>query len=154
MKTYSLKPADIEKKWYIVDAKDLVLGRAAAQIAMRLRGKHKPNYSPNLDGGDNIVVINAEKIALTGRKRQNESHYKHTGYIGGIKSRTFGQILEGRFPERLLKKSVERMLPKGPMGRKILGNLKVYAGEEHPHAAQQPEAWDIASQNKKNVRSA
>lgn len=154
MKTYSLKPADIEKKWYIVDAKDLVMGRAAAQIAMRLRGKHKPDYSPHMDGGDNIVVINADKIALTGRKRQNERHYWHTGYIGGIKNRTFAQILDGKFPERLLKKSVERMLPKGPLGRKILGNLKVYAGEEHPHAPQQPEVWDIAGLNKKNSRSA
>lgn len=154
MKTYSLKPADIEKKWYIVDAKDLVLGRAAAQIAMRLRGKHKPNYSPHMDGGDNIVVINADKIALTGRKRQNERFYWHTGFIGGIKNRSFAQILDGKFPERLLQKSVERMLPKGPLGRKILGNLKVYAGEDHPHAPQQPEVWNIAEQNKKNSRSA
>jgi large subunit ribosomal protein L13 len=154
MKTYSLKPADIEKKWYIVDAANLVMGRTAAQIANRLRGKHKPTFTPHMDGGDYVVVINAEKIALTGNKRADERFYWHTGYVGGIKNRTFAQILDGKYPERLLQKAVQRMLPKGPLGRKVLGHLKVYAGTEHPHAAQNPESWDIAGLNRKNSRSA
>lgn len=152
MKTYTLTPKEINKKWFIIDAEGLVLGRLASQIALRLRGKHKASYTPHMDCGDNIVVINAEKIHVTGKKLENERFYWHTGYAGGIKNRTLGQILEGKFPERLLQNAVRRMLPKGPLGRQVLGNLRVYKGLEHPHTAQMPEAIDIASQNIKNTK--
>jgi large subunit ribosomal protein L13 len=152
MKTYTLTPKEINKKWFIIDADGLVLGRLASQIALRLRGKHKAAYTPHMDCGDNIVVINAEKIHVTGKKLENERFYWHTGYAGGIKNRTLGQILEGKFPERLLQNAVRRMLPKGPLGRQVLGNLRVYKGLEHPHTAQMPEAIDIASQNVKNTK--
>ncbi|MDP1724793.1 MAG: 50S ribosomal protein L13 [Alphaproteobacteria bacterium] len=152
MKTYTLTPKEINKKWFIIDADGLVLGRLASQIALRLRGKHKAAYTPHMDCGDNIVVINAEKIHVTGKKLENERFYWHTGYAGGIKNRTLGQILEGKFPERLIQNAVRRMLPKGPLGRQVLGNLRVYKGLEHPHTAQMPEAIDIASQNVKNTK--
>lgn len=153
MKTYSAKPSDINKKWILVDAEGLVLGRLASILALRLRGKHKPEFTPHMDTGDNIVVINAEKVVLTGDKRDADIFYWHTGYPGGIKGRSKGQILDGRFPERVLEKAVERMLPKGPLGRKVLGNMKVYAGPNHPHEAQQPEVLDVASLNRKNTRA-
>ena len=154
MKTYSAKPAEVEKKWIVIDAKGLVVGRLASLIAMRLRGKHKPTYTPHVDCGDNVIVVNAEKVVLTGRKVQQKVYRHHTGYIGGIKERTAKYILEGKFPQRIVEKAVERMLPRGPLARRQLGNLRVYKGPEHPHAAQQPESLDIAAMNRKNVRSA
>ena len=154
MKTFSAKPADIDKKWVVIDAEGIVLGRLAALIAMRLRGKHKPSFTPHMDMGDNVIVINAEKVQLTGRKRADKQYYWHTGYPGGIKSRTAGQILEGKFPERVVEKAVQRMMPGGPLTRKQLGNLRVYAGTEHKHEAQQPEVIDVAALNPKNTRSA
>jgi large subunit ribosomal protein L13 len=154
MTTYSAKPADIEKKWVLIDASGLVVGRLASIIAMRLRGKHKPTYTPHVDDGDNVVVINAEKVVLTGKKREQKVYHHHTGYIGGIKERTAKSILEGRFPERVVEKAIERMIPRGPLGRVQMGNLRVYAGAEHPHEAQSPETVDIASMNRKNMRAA
>jgi large subunit ribosomal protein L13 len=150
MPTYSAKAADIEKKWVLIDASGLVVGRLASIIAMRLRGKHKPTYTPHVDDGDNVVVINAEKVVLTGRKRERKVYYHHTGHIGGIKERTAKSILDGKFPQRIVEKAVERMLPRGPLARRQLGNLRVYAGPDHPHAAQQPEALDIGAMNRKN----
>ena len=154
MKTYSTKAEEVEKKWVLIDAEDAVLGRLAAIVATRLRGKHKPSYTPHVDDGDNIIVINADKVVLTGRKRDDKIYYWHTGYPGGIKSRTAKQILEGKHPERVVEKAVQRMLPKGPLARQQLKNLRVYAGAEHPHEAQQPEALDIAAMSPKNKRSA
>jgi large subunit ribosomal protein L13 len=154
MKTYSAKPADVEKKWVTIDAKGLVVGRLASIIALRLRGKHKPTFTPHVDCGDNVIVINAEKVVLTGRKLQKKVYHHHTGHIGGIKDRTAKSIIEGRFPERIVEKAVERMLPHGPLGRQQLGNLRVYAGPDHPHAAQNPQPLDVGSMNRKNVRSA
>ncbi len=152
MKTYSAKPSEVEKKWILVDAEGLVLGRLASIIANRLRGKHKPFYTPHIDCGDNVVVINAAKVKLTGRKREQKVYYRHTGYPGGIKSETAREILDGRFPERVLEKAVERMVPRGPLGRRQMRHLKVYAGPEHPHAAQNPEPLDVAAMNPKNKR--
>jgi large subunit ribosomal protein L13 len=152
--TYSAKASDIEKKWILIDAKGLVVGRLATLIAMRLRGKHKPKFTPHMDDGDNVVVINAEKVVLTGRKREDKVYYHYSGYQGGIKERTARFILEGRFPERVIEKAVERMLPRGPLGRKQLGNLRVYKGAEHPHEAQNPAVLDVTSLNPKNARSA
>ena len=154
MSTYSAKAADVEKKWVLIDAKGLVVGRLASIVAMRLRGKHKPTYTPHVDDGDNVVIINAEQIVLTGRKREQKVYHHHTGYIGGIKERTAKYILESRFPERVVEKAVQRMLPHGPLGRKQFGNLRVYKGPDHPHAAQSPEKIDIAAMNRKNARSA
>ena len=151
MKTYSAKPAEIEKKWVLIDAEGVVLGRLASIIAMRLRGKHKPSFTPHMDMGDNVIVINADKVQLTGAKR-DKPNYWHTGYPGGIKSRTAGQLLEGRFPERVIQKAVQRMLPGGPLSRKQMSNLRVYAGTEHEHAAQQPEVLDVRAMNPKNTR--
>jgi large subunit ribosomal protein L13 len=153
MKTYSAKPAEVEKKWVMIDAAGLVVGRLAASVAMRRRGKHKPTYTPHVDCGDNVIIVNAEKVVLTGRKREQKVYHHHTGYIGGIKERSARSILEGRFPQRVVEKAVERMLPRGPLGRQQLGNLRVYAGPEHPHSAQQPENIDIAAMNRKNTRS-
>jgi large subunit ribosomal protein L13 len=153
-KTTSTKTAEVQKNWVLIDAEGLVVGRLATIIAMRLRGKHKPSYTPHVDDGDNIIVINADKVVLTGRKRDQKMYYHHTGFIGGIKERSAKFILEGRFPERIVEKAVERMLPRGPLGRKQLGNLRVYKGAEHPHAAQNPVTLDVASLNSKNVRSA
>jgi large subunit ribosomal protein L13 len=153
MSTYSAKAADIEKKWVLIDAKGLVVGRLASLVAMRLRGKHKPTYTPHVDDGDNVVIINADKVVLTGRKREQKVYHHHTGYIGGIKERTAKFILEGRFPERVVEKAVQRMLPHGPLGRQQFGNLRVYKGPDHPHQAQQPEVIDIAKMNRKNARA-
>ena len=154
MSTHSTKTADIQKKWILIDATGLVVGRLATIIAMRLRGKHKPSYTPHMDDGDNVIVINAEKIVLTGRKREQKVYHHHTNFIGGIKERSAKFILEGRFPERVVEKAVQRMLPRGPLGRKQLGNLRVYPGTEHPHEAQKPEKLDLAAMNRKNSRSA
>jgi large subunit ribosomal protein L13 len=154
MKTFSAKPAEIEKKWVVIDASGLVVGRLATVVAMRLRGKHKPTFTPHVDDGDNVIIVNAEKIVLTGKKRENKVYRHHTGYIGGIKERTARSILEGKFPQRIVEKAVERMLPRGPLGRVQLGNLRVYAGPDHPHAAQNPEPLDVAAMNRKNTRSA
>ena len=153
MKTHSAKPAEVEKKWLLIDADGLIVGRLASIVAMRLRGKHKPTYTPHVDCGDNVIVVNAERVVLTGRKVQQKVYYHHTGHIGGIKERTAKFILEGRFPERVVEKAVERMLPRGPLGRRQLGNLRVYRGADHPHAAQQPERLDVAAMNRKNARS-
>jgi large subunit ribosomal protein L13 len=154
MKTLSLKPADVRKKWILIDADGVVLGRLAAFVANRLRGKHLPAYTPHVDCGDNVIIVNAEKVRLTGNKAADKVFYWHTGHPGGIKERSVGQILSGRFPERVIEKAVERMLPEGPLGRKQFGNLRVYPGAEHPHAAQNPEKLDIAAMNRKNMRAA
>ncbi|MFT6558316.1 MULTISPECIES: 50S ribosomal protein L13 [Sneathiella] len=153
MKTYSAKPTEVEAKWLVIDAEGLVLGRLSSIIANRLRGKHKPMFTPHIDCGDNVIVINAEKIALTGRKLTDKKFYWHTGYPGGIKSRTMEKLLGGAHPERVIEKAVQRMIPKGPLGREQLRKLHVYAGSEHPHAAQKPEALDVAAMNPKNTRS-
>ena len=152
MKTFSLKPADVDKKWIVIDAEGLVVGRLATIVAMRLRGKHKPHYTPHVDCGDHVVVINADKVVFTGRKREQKVYYHHTGYIGGIKERSAKSILDGRFPERVVEKAVERMLPRGPLFRKILGNLRVYKGATHPHTAQTPAPLDVGALNSKNAR--
>lgn len=152
MKTYSAKPAEVDKKWFVVDAEGVVLGRLASVIAMRLRGKHKPQFTPHMDTGDNIIVINAEKVKITGKKAEQSVFHWHTGYPGGIKGRTQGELLAGRFPNRVVENAVRRMLPKGTLGREVLKNLRVYAGAEHPHTAQNPEILDVASMNPKNKR--
>ncbi|TVR08353.1 MAG: 50S ribosomal protein L13 [Salinarimonadaceae bacterium] len=152
MKTFSLKPADVEKKWVVIDAQGLVVGRLASIVAMRLRGKHKASYTPHVDCGDHVIIVNADKVVFTGRKREQKVYYHHTGHPGGIKERSAKYILEGRFPERIVEKAVERMLPRGPLFRQILGNLRVYKGAEHPHQAQQPEALDVGALNAKNRR--
>lgn len=152
MKTFSAKPSNIEKKWVLIDAEGLVLGRLASIIAYRLRGKHKATFTPHMDCGDNIVVINAEKVVLTGKKRENKTYYWHTGHPGGIKSRKANQILDGRFPERVLQKAVERMLPGGPLSRKQMTNLRIFVGGEHTHEAQNPETLDVGAMNDKNNR--
>ena len=152
MKTYSAKLSEIERKWYLVDAQDLVLGRAASQIAKILRGKHKPTYTPNLDCGDNVIVVNADKVHLTGMKRPNKTYYRHTGYPGGIRSTTADKVLNGEHPERVFIKAVERMITRNPLGRQQMKKLHVYSGSEHPHEAQKPEKLDVASWNIKNNR--
>jgi large subunit ribosomal protein L13 len=152
--THSTKGAEVEKKWILIDAKGLVVGRLATIVAMHLRGKHKPSFTPHVDDGDNIIIVNADKVVLTGRKLDQKMYYHHSGFIGGIKERSAKFILEGRFPERIVEKAVERMLPRGPLGRKQLGNLRVYKGADHPHAAQNPVTLDVASLNRKNSRSA
>jgi large subunit ribosomal protein L13 len=153
MSTYSAKAADIEKKWVLIDAKGLVVGRLASLVALRLRGKHKPTYTPHMDGGDHVVVVNAEKVQLTGNKRKDDIFYWHTGFPGGIKGRSKGAILDGKHPERVIEKAVERMVPRGPLGRRVMRNLRVYAGPEHKHEAQQPLPLDVAALNRKNVRA-
>ena len=150
-KTTSTKTEDVEKKWVLIDAEGLVVGRLATLVAMRLRGKHKASFTPHVDDGDNVIIVNAEKIVLTGRKLEKKIYYHHSGFIGGIKERSAKFILEGRFPERIVEKAVERMLPRGPLGRQQMGNLRVYKGAEHPHAAQSPTTIDVASMNRKNT---
>ena len=154
MGTYTARPADIERAWNLVDADGLVLGRLAAILANRLRGKHKAQWTPHMDCGDHIVVINAEKVVLTGKKRQQKVYHYHTGYPGGIKGRHADAILDGRFPERVIQKAVERMVPRGPLGRDVLRKLHIYKGGEHPHQAQQPVALDIAGMSRKNATEA
>ena len=152
MRTYSAKPSEIEKKWWVIDAEGLVLGRLATVVAIYLRGKHKTTFTPHMDCGDNIVIVNAEKVRLTGSKRTAKTCYWHTGYPGGIKSRTADKILDGEYPERVIQKAVQRMITRGPLGRVQMGNLKVYGGSEHPHEAQQPEVLDVGAMNSKNKR--
>ena len=154
MNTYATKPSDIERKWYVVDAEGVVLGRLAAKVASLLRGKHKPCFVPNLDCGDYVVVINADKVKLTGKKLTDKKYFKHTGWIGGIKETTARKILNGRFPERVIEKAVERMISRNPLGRKQMTKLRVYAGSENPHAAQNPIVLDMAALNNKTKRSA
>ncbi len=154
MKTFSATPADIEKTWILIDAEGVVLGRLASIVANRLRGKHKPSFTPHMDMGDNVIVINADKVQMTGKKRADKVYHWHTGYPGGIRSRTAGQILEGAHPERVVEAAVKRMLPKNLLSRKLMTNLRVYAGAEHPHEAQAPEVVDVKSMNAKNSRSA
>ncbi|TYB89561.1 50S ribosomal protein L13 [Oceaniovalibus sp. ACAM 378] len=153
MKTFTATPADIDKQWIIIDAEGVVLGRLASIIAMRLRGKHKPSFTPHMDMGDNVIVINADKLQITGNKRE-ERHYWHTGYPGGIKSRSIGQIMDGKHPERVLTLAIKRMLPGGKLSRQQMTNLRIYASAEHPHEAQNPTVLDVAAMNKKNTRSA
>ena len=153
-KTISTKTAEIQKKWIIIDGAGLVVGRLASIIALRLRGKHKVTFTPHMDDGDHVIVINADKVVFTGRKREDKVYYHYTGFQGGIKERTARFILEGRFPERVVEKAVQRMLPEGPLGRKQLGNLRVYAGPTHPHEAQQPVALDVGTMNRKNTKAA
>jgi large subunit ribosomal protein L13 len=151
MKTYSAKPQDVTRGWYLIDADGLVLGRLAALVADRLRGKHKAIYTPHLDCGDHIVVVNAEKVALTGNKRAEKTYYRHTGHPGGIKQRTAAQILDSARPEQLIEKAVERMLPKNVLGRQQIKKLHVYSGPEHPHQGQTPEDLDLVARNRKNT---
>lgn len=154
MKTFSAKPADIEKSWVLIDAEGLVVGRLATIIASRLRGKHKPSFTPHMDCGDNIVVVNADKAVFTGQKHQDKVYYRHTGYPGGIKETTPRRIMEGKFPERVIELAVKRMMPGGPLTRQQLKNLRVYAGAEHPHEAQSPQPLDVTTLNAKNKRAA
>jgi large subunit ribosomal protein L13 len=151
MQTYSAKASEIQKKWVLIDAEGLIVGRLATIVATRLRGKHKPSYTPHMDCGDNVIIINAGKVLLTGNKLTDKVYYWHTGYIGGIKERTPGEYLTGKKPERVVEKAIQRMLPRGPLGKHQLANLRVYAGPDHPHAAQQPERLDIAAMNPKNT---
>ena len=153
MKTFSATPADIDKKWILIDAEGVVLGRLASIVAMRLRGKHKASFTPHMDMGDNVIIINADKVQLTGKKRDDKKFYWHTGHPGGIKERTMRQIIEGEHPERVVMKAVQRMLPGNKLSRKLMTNLRVYAGTEHGHEAQNPEVLDVKSMNKKNTRS-
>ncbi len=148
--TASAKPAEVQKDWILIDAEGLVVGRLASIIANRLRGKHKTSFTPHVDCGDNVVVINAEKVVFTGRKAQQKLYYRHTGYIGGIKEVRADKVLEGRFPERVLEKAVERMVPRGPLGRQQMRNLRVFKGAEHDHEAQKPTVLDVGSMNRKN----
>lgn len=152
--TASAKPADVTKKWILIDADGLVVGRLASIVANRLRGKHKAQFSPHVDCGDNVIVINAEKVRFTGRKATQKVYYRHTGYPGGIKEVRADKLLEGRFPERVIEKAVERMIPRGPLGRRQMRNLRVFKGPDHPHAAQNPEILDVAAMNRKNKVSA
>ena len=154
MQTFTATPADIEKKWILIDAEGVVLGRLATIVANLLRGKHKPTFTPHMDMGDNVIVINADKIQLTGNKRADKTYYWHTGHPGGIKSRTARQILEGDHPERVVMKAVERMISRNKLGRQQMTHLRVYAGAEHPHVAQEPTVLDVKSMNPKNTRSA
>ncbi|MBS0272566.1 MAG: 50S ribosomal protein L13 [Proteobacteria bacterium] len=153
MKTYSMKASEVDKKWYVIDATDLVLGRLASIVAKYLRGKHKTTFTPHMDCGDHIIIINADKVRLTGNKLKDKKFYWHTGYPGGIKERTMQQLLEGKYPERVIFKAVERMITRGPLGRQQMGGLKIYAGPTHPHEAQNPQVLDVASMNPKNKRS-
>ena len=148
--TRSIKPAEVEKKWHLIDAEGLVVGRLAVIVANHLRGKHKPSFTPHVDCGDHVVVVNVDKVAFTGKKRDEKTYYKHTGYAGGIKEVTADKVLDGRFPERVLEKAVERMIPRGPLGRDQMRALHLYAGAEHPHGGTQPETLDVASLNRKN----
>ncbi|GGE36800.1 50S ribosomal protein L13 [Marinicauda pacifica] len=154
MKTFSAKPAEVEHKWIVIDAEDAVVGRLAAFVATRLRGKHRPDFTPHCDTGDHVIVINADKVKFTGKKFEDKRYYRHTGHPGGIKETSPRKILEGRFPQRVVEKAVERMMPKdSPLARSQMSKLRVYAGDEHPHVAQQPETIDFKSLNTKNARS-
>jgi large subunit ribosomal protein L13 len=150
--TVSLKPAEVKKGWVLIDAEGVVLGRLAVIIANRLRGKHKPQFTPHVDGGDHVVVINAAKVRITGNKAEQSVFYYHTGYPGGIKGRSIRQRLDGKHPEQVLEKAVERMITRGPLQRQQMRHLHVYAGAEHPHDGQQPQKLDVAALNSKNKR--
>ena len=152
MKTYSAKPETVKRDWYVVDASGKVLGRLATEIARRLRGKHKPEFTPHVDTGDHIIVVNAEKVVFTGAKRDDKVYYRHTGYPGGIKERSPRQILDSKHPERIVELAVERMLARGPLQRQLMRNLRIYKGADHPHVAQNPVVLDVAKLNRKNVR--
>ena len=152
MKTYSAKPGEVERKWIVIDGEGLVVGRLAALIATRLRGKHKPTFTPHVDMGDHVIVVNADKVVFTGNKYDDKRYYRHTGYPGGIKERSPKMIMEGKFPERVVTKAVERMLNKSKQRARLMRNLRVYKGSEHPHEAQNPEVLDVKSMNAKNVR--
>lgn len=154
MKTYSARPADVDKKWLLIDAEGLVLGRLASIVAMRIRGKHKPQFTPHIDCGDHVIVVNADKVALTGNKLSDKTYYHHTGWPGGIKERNAGKMLASKRPQEVFELAVRRMMPRGPMGRKQFRNLKVYSGPDHPHEAQAPEVFDVGALNSKNKRSA
>ncbi len=153
MRTYSARPEHIDKKWILLDAEDVVLGRLASYIALKLRGKDKAIFTPHMDTGDNVIVINAAKVRLTGRKLQDKTYYRHTGYPGGIRERRAGDVLAGRFPERVIRDAVKRMLPANRLSRQLMRNLRIYAGPEHGHAAQNPVMIDFAARNAKNMRS-
>ena len=153
MKTYSAKPSEINKKWILIDAEGLVLGRLASIVAMILRGKHKSTFTPHIDMGDNVIVVNARKVKLTGKKLVDKNYYWHTGYPGGIKSKNAKEIIEGNFPERIITKAIKRMLPGGVLSKKQMTNLRVYPDSNHPHEAQKPEVIDLKIKNKKNTRS-
>ncbi len=153
MSTYVAKPATVEKKWILIDAQGLIVGRLATIVATRLKGKHKPTYTPHVDCGDNVIVINAEKVVFTGSKHEDKIYYRHTGYPGGLKERSPRQVLEGKHPERVVEKAVERMLARGPLQRQLMRNLRIYKGTEHPHEAQAPETLNVAKMNRKNVRA-
>ncbi len=151
-KTYVAKPSEIEKKWWLIDAENLVLGRVSTIVANILRGKHKATFTPNIDCGDYVVIVNAEKVKLTGKKMADKTYYRHTGHPGGIKSQNPRQIIEGSFPERVLENAITKMMSRGPLSRDILGKLYIYKGAEHPHHGQNPQKIDIASKNRKNVK--
>jgi large subunit ribosomal protein L13 len=154
MKTFSRNPADAETKWVVIDAEGVVVGRLASYVARRLRGKHRADFTPHVDQGDHIVVINASKVVFTGRKMRDKTYYRHTGYPGGIKETTPQRLLSGKFPERVIELAVQRMMPKeSSLARKQLTKLRVYGGAEHPHAAQNPEKIDFKSMNSKNARA-
>lgn len=150
-RTYSARPSEITKDWILIDAEGLVVGRLASIIAARLRGKHKPTFTPHMDMGDNVIVVNVDKVAFTGNKLSDKVYYRHTGYPGGIKESRAGKVLEGRFPERVLESAVRRMLSGGPLSRQQMTHLYLYAGADHPHVAQKPEVLDVRSMNVKNV---
>lgn len=152
--TRSIKPAEVEKKWHVIDAEGLVVGRLASIVASILRGKHKATYTPHVDCGDHVIILNADKVRFTGKKLADKVYYRHTGYPGGIKSVTAEKVLGGKFPERVIEKAVERMVPRGPLGRVQMKNLHLYNGTDHPHAGQQPEVLDVASMNRKNKAAA
>ncbi|HJK86210.1 MAG TPA: 50S ribosomal protein L13 [Candidatus Megaira endosymbiont of Nemacystus decipiens] len=155
MKTYSAKPSEIEKKWLIIDAKDLVLGRLASQAALLLRGKHKPTFTPHIDCGDNVIIVNAKHVHLSGNKSDHKNgkfYYRHTGFPGGIKETTAGKILQGKYPERVVQMAIKRMISRNKMGNRQFKNLHVYADDQHPHQAQKPEVFDLASKNSKNKK--
>ena len=151
---FNLRHQDVEKKWVLIDAEGVILGRLAAAVALILRGKHRPTFTPSVDCGDNVIVINADKVEMTGHKAEEKPFYYHTGHPGGIKERTRAQILAGAHPERVIQKAVERMMPRGPLGMRQMGNIKIYAGSEHPHAAQNPTKIDFAARNSKNKKRA
>lgn len=153
LKTYAAKPSEIERKWWLIDAQDLVVGRLSVIVANLLRGKNKPTFTPNMDCGDHVVIINADKVKFTGKKYQGKKYYWHTGYPGGIKERTARQILEGEFPERILEKAISRMIARGPLQRDILKKLHIYNGAEHKHQGQNPQVLDVAALNRKNKKA-
>lgn len=152
-KTFSAKPADLNPEWLVIDAEGVVVGRLAALVATRLRGKHKPHYTPHMDCGDHVIIINAEKAVFTGRKLTDKQYHRHTGYPGGIKTTTPEKIFQGKHPQRVIEKAVSRMMPDGPLARQQLRKLRVYAGEAHRHQAQQPKPLDVKSFNSKNTPS-